>query len=84
MSFDLAELTKGMTQEEAMEFVASTLTPEAAEKFKASKKASSVSALQKQYDAEMEKLPKGLSSPALVRKVSEIKAKYRRLGLQVF
>lgn len=77
--FDIVKLLDGMEPEDAMEFIQSAVTPEAARKFTEGKKQA---ALEKQYKAEVETL--GGSPRERLMQLNEIKAKYRAMGLRVF
>lgn len=79
--FDLSKLTEGMSPDEAMDFVSSTLTPDAVAKYKASKRDAT---LKGKYDADIEKYTKGLNGAMKIRKISEIKRQYRSLGLEIY
>lgn len=80
-NFDLAELTKDLSADEAMEFISSTLTQDAVQKFKSKKKQTS---LQANYEAEIAAIPSNSPHYTKIQKVSAIKAKYRRAGLEVY
>lgn len=78
--FDLTKITEGMTPEEGIEFISSLLTKEAATKFIANKRGA---ALKERYDKEMATVTNDLGQFAKINKMSAIKSKYRKLGLDV-
>jgi hypothetical protein len=80
--FDLTKLTEGMSPAEAMEFVQSVLTPEAKQAFVAKRKTNQ---LQAQYQKEINSLDtRGLPMQIRIKRMTEIKKKYRRQGLEVY
>ena len=79
--FDLTKITEGLTAEEAMEFVKSVLTPEAKQAFVAKRKTDK---LQAAYDKEMEKVNANMPHHLKIKRMTEIKSRFRQQGLEVY
>ena len=79
---DLVSVLDGMSKEDVAEFVRLQLNPETRKVFLAKKQADT---LQKQYQQEMDSLNlKGLPHNMKLKKMVQVKEKYRAMGLQVF
>lgn len=78
---NLEDVVKGMTPQQAMEFLKKQLTPEKAQAFL---KEEGVNQLKAAYDAEMAKVSDRLPQYLKLKRMTEIKSKYRKQGLQVY
>jgi hypothetical protein len=80
--FDLVKVLEGMSTDDINEYMKSQLNPETRQRFLAKRQADT---LQRQYQQEMDNLNlKGLPHNMKLKKMVQLKEKYRAKGLQVF